>query len=657
MSNDVAEGRDAHSQSPGPSHNQVAKEPSSLSRPRRRNYDEVPIYTDEPVPRDSQAYWNTILADAGTTARVHQTSLARSPQIIVPSDSWLENNGSLRLSIRDTNEEDPITTSCDGDLISPRSPDSDRESAASTEIFPRLSSLSLPSLDGDQDWQQNQSHRSSIESLHLQSSRKWNTGVDAEASDQLPKPLNESGMDSQHTWASQADVDGPSDAAPTLRHISSISTLQDQDPGSVGMPFGAQARKAELAASRTAGSFTGSPLYRPESGITEWYDRDSYGQAYNRTRSGGVPRSRLYISEAAASSSPVGHERFTSAWDYETAIDQGDIHYSPPRSRRRPYRRRSETYSFVASEESTHHTLTPEAASTTLASTNPFGPSPYDRSSLRLNEFRDSPTTREGYATGSLPPSTPRRAQDYASSLRMRHQHPVMSPYYSPNLTQSRNNSSTHSNGMSPQSHDGSFGLPYIADTNARDSSTFPRRILGSLPLPASPASRIPSFSSNIISRDENNHFPSGSYRPNTPPLPPSPIESTFRTPTRIPIYDDSLPAYSQPQTAVGLPRHGLPRTSRNPYFTAPARNGSGFRRGAADWVQTAFGTPTRASRRHGRDSGMLGRDVDQENVSTEVEAERSARRSREDERRELRLRRRAWREGRRDWGSDLEGE
>ncbi|KAL9031101.1 MAG: hypothetical protein Q9196_000836 [Gyalolechia fulgens] len=653
LSSKVAEGPDIQSQSPGPCRQDIANDSSSLSRPGHGAADETPIYSDEPVPRNSQAFWDSILADAGTSTRVHQTSLARSPQVVVPSDSFLENNGSVKLSIRDTNEDDQLPAPSGNDpaelLLSPTSPDSDRESAAATEIHSRLSPLSLPSLDGDENYQQDQSHRSSIESLDLQSSIRQDASIDIEA------PPKERGPGSQHAWANQMDVDGPSDDAPSLRHFSSISSLQDPEPGSIGMPFGAQARKAELAASRNvsaARSIAISSVSRAQSGMLDQYVQDGYAQAHVRTRSGGLPRSRLYISEAAASSS---QERSTPALVYEEALDQGDILYSPRRRCRKPYRRRSDTNSLTASEESTRRTR----IATALASTNPFGSSPYGYSHTLPSGSRSALTTEEQYAIGSSPASTPRTAHDFFSSpRRILHQHPGSSPYYSPSLSQSHHSSAIYPTSMSPHSRDGSsFGLPYIADTNTRDNPALPRPALGRPPIPISPATRIPSTNSSLPFTDENNHHPSGTYRPSTPP-PPSSIStaSTFRTPTRIHVYNDNLPAYSQPQTPLGLPRHGIHRASlRNPFFTAPARPGGRFRRGAADWVESAFATPSRSSRRpaSGRWAGYDG----QENLSIEVEAERSARRRDEEDRRELEERRHAWREGRVEWDSDWEDE
>ncbi|KAL8932874.1 MAG: hypothetical protein Q9216_006634, partial [Gyalolechia sp. 2 TL-2023] len=643
LSSNVAEGPSTQSQSLGPCRQHAVNERSGLPRHRHGATDEIPIYSDEPVPRDSQAFWDTILTDAGTSTRVHQTSLARSPQVIVPSDSWLENNGSVRLSIRDINEDERNLAPSGGDpaepLISPRSPESDQESVASTEIRSRLSPLSLPSLDGDENYQLSQSHRSSIETLDLQSLKGRNASVDVEANDPLVRPPRERGTDSQHAWPNQMDVDGPSDDTPRIRHISSISSLQDPEPGSIGMPFGAQARKAELAASRNihaARSAAIAPMSQTESRMVDQSARIEHSQAHGRTRSGGLPRSRLHISEAAASSSQERRQTSTAPRDYEATIDQGDIYYSP-RRRKKPYRRLSETSSFVTSDESIRHSRIPPAA---LASTNPFGSSPYDSSHTQRSDPRSALSIHEDHTIGSSSAFALRIANDFSSSpgrIRHHHHHYPPSPYDSPNPSQSRYSSSTYPNDMSPQSHDGSFGLPYLADTNTRDIPTLlPRRALSRLTTPTSSAARIPSSTNSILLpyADENNHLPGSSYRPSTPPPPPLPT-SIPSTPTRIPIYNDNLPAHTQPQTPLGLPRHGLPRTSRNPYFfTAPARHGGGFRRGAADWAETAFGTPSRRSRGRREEVGVWGGYDGQENVSVEVEAARSERRRRREEER-----------------------
>ncbi|KAI4286319.1 MAG: hypothetical protein L6R35_004429 [Caloplaca aegaea] len=218
---------------------------SSRTRRRRRSPPEIPIYTDEPVPRDSQAFWDRIVADAGSSARIHQEPLARLPQVIVPSAASLENNGSVRLSIRGENEnEDEQNQSVHPTqevLISPRSPVSESSFTPSTETLSDRSQLSLEQTE-----------------LYLSAKEDSDSDVTLE-NRQSRSPVGDS-IDPQSPWANQMDLDGPSDVGPSLQHHRSTSSLQDPEPGSVGMPFGAQARRAELAASRNTASMTEGPL-------------------------------------------------------------------------------------------------------------------------------------------------------------------------------------------------------------------------------------------------------------------------------------------------------------------------------------------------------------------------------------------------------------
>ncbi|KAL8986291.1 MAG: hypothetical protein Q9177_004209 [Variospora cf. flavescens] len=253
---------------------------SSRTRRRRRSPPEVPIYTDEPVPRDSQAFWDRIVADAGSSARIHQEPLARLPQVIVPSAASLENNGSVRLSIRGENE--------DGDeqnhsvlpsqhvLISPRSPVSESSSTPSTETLSNRSQLSSPSLDGEENRLQMRPRQRSLEQTELYSSAKEDNDSDVTLENRQSRSPVEDSIDPQSPWANQMDLDGPSDVAPSLQHHRSTSSLQDPEPGSVGMPFGAQARKAELAASRNTASMTEGPLPYTEPRDFSLSSRTSY---------------------------------------------------------------------------------------------------------------------------------------------------------------------------------------------------------------------------------------------------------------------------------------------------------------------------------------------------------------------------------------------
>ncbi|KAL9017698.1 MAG: hypothetical protein Q9185_004973 [Variospora sp. 1 TL-2023] len=489
---------------------------SSRTRRRRRSPPEVPIYTDEPVPRDSQAFWDRIVADAGSSARIHQEPLARLPQVTVPSATSLENNGSVRLSIRGENEDEDEQNQgvhpTQEVLISPRSPVSDSSSTPSTETLSHRSQFSLPSLDGEENRLQLRPRECSFEQTELYSSAKEDNDSDITLENrQSRSPVGDS-IDPQSLWANQMDLDGPSDVAPRLQHHRSTSSLQDPEPASVGMPFGAQARKAELAASRNTASMTEGPLPYTESRDFGLSSQTRYTDPppaqHIRIRSGTLPRSQLYISEAAASSPPEKH---------------------------RP---------------------------------SPAGP-------------KDAGPADESY----LLPVPRRREREKRRELPYPPPNPLRRPYEP-------------------------FRLPFRAVS--RTSST-------NAPFPP-----------NYTPADENGRYPGSPYLPSTPPRSLS-TTSIATAPTRISIYNDDHSPTAQPQTPVGLPRHGIPPMPlQNPFFTAPARAGSRIRQGAAGWLHSAFATPSRAER--GREvEGWTGR-RGQENASVEIEAQRRERRERVEE-------------------------
>ncbi|KAL9014160.1 MAG: hypothetical protein Q9173_001174 [Seirophora scorigena] len=539
------------------------------SRTRRPSPQESPIYSDEPVPRDSQAFWDRIIADAGSSATVHHQSLARSPQVIVPSAASLENNGSVRLSIRgeneDEDEQNQSNHSIQEPLVSPRSPVSESSSTPSPEVQSSGSQSSLPSLDRQENRLRTQPRQRSLEQTEPYSSAKEDTDSDVTLVNRLSRsPVRES-FDRDSPWASQMDLDGPSDAAPSLQHHRSASSLQDPEPGSVGMPFRAQARRAELAASRSAASRTNEPLSGTElrnssSGQTRYADPQP--AQHIRTRSGGLQRSRLYISEAAASSSPDKRQLSPPRSDDAGPADEGYL--LPVPRRRERHKHRSQSYSHIASD----------------ASATPCSPQ------------------------GSI------------------HHHPTSSPYHRSNVSHSNHSSSSYPYGMSPHSrHDSSVELPYTSPNPLR-------RTFEPHAPPFRVASRTPStnapFPPDYAPADENGRYSGSPYLPSTPSRSLS-SPNIAATPSRISIYNDNQSPSAQPQTPIGLPRHGIPpMPMQNPFFTAPVRAGARIRQGAAGWLHSAFATPSRAERR--REVGGWARRHEQENVGVDVEAQRRER-------------------------------
>ncbi|KAL8779001.1 MAG: hypothetical protein Q9213_007150 [Squamulea squamosa] len=542
---------------------------SELVPSRHHRSNPVPIYSDEPVPQESEEsrpFWGGILADAGVLGRDNQATFVRSSRAASPADTFLGDNTSARAPVQDEDENDWSHDGALGELqISPRSPESHPLSpestsgswtSASTQIQSRRTPISLPAQSPDE-------------------------------ANAVPWPL-----DSSDREVNQMDVDGSSDAGPSLHHYRSTSSLQDSEPALIGMPFGAQARRAELAASRStyADRSSYSNFSTPDRTVPGGYNPSPSSQ-HIRMRSGGLPRSRLYISEVVASSSPEKRQRSIIELDNPTPPD--DTGSAPTRVRKRYKRRES---------------------------------SPYDASEAS-NDPRQSAYTGENPFDGppqSSPPESITHDLDdlFASAGGTQHRY---------HGSQNLDIPSAYPVSMSSQSHSYSS----YNDLSSYDYSLLPRQPFH--PLPSAPTStpRTPSNSLPPTYNPVDENAQSHRRHHHNPTTPTSQSSSINLHPTHISIYNDSLPSHSQPQTPHGLPRNGLPRMSlQNPFYTAPARQGGGLgqRRGPAVWNPDVFMTPTRAEGR--RNVGVIGdgrpmvmRNDDQENVSREVEAERRERR------------------------------
>ncbi|KAI4280068.1 MAG: hypothetical protein L6R38_004734 [Xanthoria sp. 2 TBL-2021] len=601
-----AEPTRTQTEGPKSQHKSSKYRPSIDSDPmptRNHRGNPVPIYSDEPVPQDSeesQPFWGGILAEVGAVNRGDRITAFRSH----PPETFLENNGAFRLSVQRQEENH---SSQDGPLedlqISPRSPEFHPQSpasssgswtSASTQIQFRRTPISLPAYYTDEDSAELQPSDSLDQELDLESVVSNATAIHSTTFMQAHR------THFQHSRVNQMDVDGSSDTGPYLHHYRSTSSLQDPEPGLRGMPFGAQARKAELAASRNTSSSIdlGSPqsdLGTPDHALRDGYS-PSHSSHQTRTRSGGLPRSRLYISEVMASSSPEKRQRSAAGSDHPVSSNGiGSVH---TRVRKR-YRRRDSS-SFVGSEASDNHT---HPAYSAYATENPFGGPP-----------RSPPPGPIPYDS-VLDTSSPGNTQHAYHDSQL-----LSSPSAYPNRA------SIHSSDYS--SYD---------DLPSYDYSLLPRQPFHPLPVPTIVTPRTPSNNNPrpfipASASENDSHIP----YPYAPTTPASRSSSINLHPTHISIYNDSLPSYSQPQTPIGLPRNGLPRMyHQNPYYTAPARQGGpGPGRGRVVGNPDVFTTPTRAEGRQGL--GVIGdgrpseRHNEQENVSVDIERERREQRNRE---------------------------
>ncbi|KAL8712621.1 MAG: hypothetical protein Q9220_003152 [cf. Caloplaca sp. 1 TL-2023] len=573
---------------------------------RKAQTEEIQLYSDEPVPRDSQAFWDQILVEAGTSAAVRQSPRVTSPQPAAPFDDFLENNIAAQPSVQGQTRENQVAvripTGAPELLISPRSPVSEADSEASVQ----KGSFTPPSPpDHGDESRQAGSRTTSSEGLDLLSVARDGVRIDhAYATD---PPTSEETQDSS---IHQMDLDGPSDSTPKPRHYRSSSSLRDPEPGSIGMPFSAQARKAELAASRNL-SFASSVAdltipYVPEAKLDPDHEENAncIPNSHGRTQSGGLPHSRLYIYESTAASSPERHQTTQAYLKTLQPSDGPESIVQNPRPRR-TYRRRSQTYPYAESVDSTGDGQSTEAC---YSITNPFNSSPNHCPQEGANNSQHRTPSQNQHLDHSF---TPQHGDNSLASPESVLHHPPASspPLHSPG-SRSRQSSSTNPYSPSPHTRnisslDSIMDLP-SSPVGIRDFSTLPRQPFQRSPITIfrSPENRTPSYNEN------NNHHQHPDTSLSRTPSITNPFSSDFlssihpTTPTRLSIYNDSIPAYSQPQTPVGLPRNGLPymaaaAAGRNPFFTAPvARRRMG--RGAADWFSTAFATPSRRGRRGG---------------------------------------------------------
>lgn len=263
-----------------------------------------------------------------------------------------------------------------------------------------------------------------------------------------------------------------------------------------------------------------------------------------RRRSNGLPRSPLYISQAVASSSPEKRQQAFSNDSDEDVPKSPSLLTQPPR-RRKTYKPRSESYPFNISEKSLSSSYADEISE--------LGETGY--LSAQESSPRSSPPEYDNSDRGGSISSSP-----------------------IPNLRPSPIRSKRSTSPQSFRSFQTPIALPPLPP---RPFSATRRTTSGTIALPASPVPQ--------------------NFSP-----PPSPTRSSpSTTPRRIRIYDDSLPASSQPQTPARLPRNGLPHM---PYGigigiqTAPA--GNGRRRRGSIGVAT---TPTRRRGRTTEDQENLG--------------------------------------------------
>ena len=590
---------DVEAQSPGPKRKAVPdKLPIRSSHDNEKDQD-IPTYSDEPVPQDSPEFWDKVIRDAGPSARIHHAPLARTPQVFVPSATFLENNGSVHLSVRGQEEDGHRHTPEQNPgevLASPNSPiRSSLDGGASTQVLNRLSPRSLPVLDSEEDNDQGGTRLNSPILLDNPSPQRFEDDSQQHVeTDSRPKSMGRD-RDNDTPWVNQMDVDGPSDAGTSSSPPSSNSSFHGRDHGTSKMSRGShQPSRIDILAQRIASmalSRAGTSMDWIDDEIRKFYSPEEIRlpnlAQQHRARSGGLPLSRLRIAETAASSSPE-----KDLEPHNRAGSSGDDDSPRPRSilprRRRDYRRRSQTYSYTPSEASASYESRPPIAGPIR---NPLNPDSDDEFSFANLEYGGSSFTIPTRDTTDSPHEPIRTRMDdnqlSSSSGNSRRHHSGQLYDRVPSRVPS-----TSTNANTPPSHASPLPNAFLASRERH------REQLESMGLGSSnrrrPIARVPPLSPgelparnnynlqqhNLRSNENDRAELSNLNRPSTPPdrRRGDAQTTTHATPTRLPttpsrmtVYNDSLPPSTQPQTPHGLPRRGLPRTGPGAYFSAYA--------------------------------------------------------------------------------------
>ena len=254
-----------------------------------------------------------------------------------------------------------------------------------------------------------------------------------------------------------------------------------------------------------------------------------------KQHSGGLPKSPLSYSQAAASSSPEKRSLPTEeAIELSESLEALSLH--PRRAKR--YKRRSQSYPYIQSEaETASHCSQNESSNQDV-----YHSTHSDLAALRLavpedQQFRQlSPQS----SNTSLRPIS-QLSSGFTNSPTRRSLSPLAPPF-TPRKT--------------PNQPNPPLALPTHAFSAVRRTVSFASPSNSSSPSPSRAPFSTPPYSFN--------NLPIGPLR--TPPPP--------RTPQYV-IYNDRLPASIQPQTPVGLPSNGipsggLPGVNYGGAFTAP---------------------------------------------------------------------------------------
>lgn len=594
------------------------------------------LISRDPVPRGSRAFWDRVLAEAGTPTRTRSTESGNG-RIFDPSDEWIESNRSTRASIEEVTSPHLDTerdrTSIDTTRVLAPTTYNPSSSGSSNSTYTLGYSVPNNSINTSTESIQQTSSRNRFSNLFRwkakpatnidggQLNESTDVGLDGHSSDVRRSHEREK---SDATEASQGNLlrDGLYGSRRDRRTISTSldNTKVDYDTENPD-PHPKGSWPDQLSPPTVSLPLLTDSLRRP---------------------SGTLPRSPLYISQAVPSSSPEkGHDASSRGPNMPMAASPSLLSL-PPR-RRRTYRPRSETYSFEISVGSSSSV----AQISTHASSAEFNvPRPLDSLSSPLlasisNGSPQNPNliAHAGHRQSStsflntslsvtpLLPSMSRFSSRSSSCIEL-----PGNPF---NLSHSGRTSTSSSHmrylppapRSSPQSlselethqtaHNGAYA------SNAGSLSTSSARNLSphALPfIPRNPRARNltpqyplpPPFGATARTVSYSRTMPTSASFSTPPSIPqvsprtPSPRQrSTIglnpNSPTRsaFSIYNDSQPPNTQPQTPADLPR----RPPFNPFNAAPPQLRSSYLPPPPAVDQTIAGGQTHVLPTRGRET------------------------------------------------------
>ncbi|MCJ1418346.1 hypothetical protein MMC32_004693 [Xylographa parallela] len=599
------------------------------------------LVSSEPVPRDSNAFWNGVVAVAGTSMQ-NSEPLPHERYSDVEAAASSSESHNTSIPSDPSSGFDELETLQQGHEHARNAHDLRDVLEAATRLAELRSQFSVDSSQSSENGKEDVTnnfvdleagrgatparrrtffnfrraeHDGGIDEDISTLSRSFSSQLDFNDSHESMPIYNEHGEEEDLAIARAVPI-SRSVPRPVLQHTT--SRLRGQ---------GSQLEDEEAELAETIAS-----LHELIDGAVSPAPRLPAHIEHLRSRSGTIARSPLYLSQAVTSSSP---EKASTVSLYHTSLQpesMTSLLSLPPRRAKQYKPKSSSSIGSKASHDSNDLRISRGTARHPHQSTHPEWDEP--------NELQNAISHSNGHPIDATfqPPSTHTSpAYTFASSP------PQPSPH-----------SITTTHRPSP---------PQLPPLPPPFSST--RRLVSfnlALPSPppanpfTSPArpSPPPAHPPNASTPNDLNPFrapSSHSHRTiaSTPPsrsvthLPrhytPSPSPPPPTTPHRsMRIYNDALPAFAQPQTPLGLPRHGVYASGPGAYYTAPARGNRGpEHRGNGDGVgqrgETAravaasraspWHTPTRTSwLRRSRARAM----DEQENVGVYVEAERRLR-------------------------------